>query len=331
MAPTISPDCATIGASSEPVQRDLSVTKLGAGKKMRHIFVVDDSATSRMMIEHAIHALEIPDLDVVTFGDAKSALKKIIVDRPEAVISDITMPGASGLQLVAAMRSSGIDTPIALCTASANASTQKEAVDVGADGFLEKPISLEILGQFLADHAGLGQAIEISPLFDDDAQMAGWVRDGFTAIGTQYSTLSLEALEELSFSGKSTATIGTSIQLMHRGDLRKISLTTDWQPAKTLAQHLLGKKPNDALPRSLVGDALGELLNIALANVLKRLDELMDQKDLTGEKVTLSPPTMLERLDAERAQDGGHCLGQRFSGVGIDFTIFFCVSGRSRL
>lgn len=299
--------------------------------KIRRIFVVDDSATSRMMIQHRINSLEIADLEILTFDAAKPALIQILTNPPDAVICDITMPGASGLQLVAAVRERGIKVPIALATASVSESTKKEAADVGADGFLEKPVSLELLSQFLADHAGIGRAVEVSPLFEDDEEMALWARDGFSAIGERYSSLNLEALDEPTTNTKAAAVIGASIDVNHRGDLRKVAVMSDWLPAKALAQTLFGMKPTAPIERNLVRDALGELLNIALANVLKQLDELMEKKGLAGEKITLSPPVPLERQQAERLQSAGHCLTQRYRGVGAEFTFTFCVTSRHRL
>lgn len=61
------------------------------------------------------------------------------------IISDIRMPGLSGLELLAALRAARWSTPVLLITAFGSDETHAEATQLGAIAVLDKPFSLERL------------------------------------------------------------------------------------------------------------------------------------------------------------------------------------------
>jgi CheY-like chemotaxis protein len=61
------------------------------------------------------------------------------------ILSDINMPGMSGLELLPKARAARPDVPIIMITAYGDAETKRKALEGGAEGFLTKPIDFVIL------------------------------------------------------------------------------------------------------------------------------------------------------------------------------------------
>ena len=61
------------------------------------------------------------------------------------IVSDINMPGMSGLELLPKARAARPDVPIIMITAYGDAETKRKALEGGAEGFLTKPIDFVIL------------------------------------------------------------------------------------------------------------------------------------------------------------------------------------------
>jgi len=64
------------------------------------------------------------------------------VHRPGMVISDIRMPGASGLEVLKALRACNQSMPVVLTTAFGDEGTHAEAEELGAELLLDKPFDL---------------------------------------------------------------------------------------------------------------------------------------------------------------------------------------------
>ncbi|WP_437764600.1 response regulator [Sorangium sp. So ce281] len=63
----------------------------------------------------------------------------------DVVVSDIRMPGASGLDLLAGLRRDDWTTPVVLITAFGDPETHAEAYRLGADAVLDKPLDVDDL------------------------------------------------------------------------------------------------------------------------------------------------------------------------------------------
>jgi two-component system response regulator FixJ len=68
-----------------------------------------------------------------------SCLSASALDAPACVISDIRMPGMSGIELVRKLKSSGKPWPVILITGHGDVALAVEAMKVGAADFIEKP------------------------------------------------------------------------------------------------------------------------------------------------------------------------------------------------
>ncbi len=72
------------------------------------------------------------------------------------ILSDINMPGMSGLDMLPEVRARRPDVPVIMITAYGDAETRKKAIECGANGFLIKPIDFATLRQEIDTR--LGQA-----------------------------------------------------------------------------------------------------------------------------------------------------------------------------
>jgi CheY-like chemotaxis protein len=106
------------------------------------ILIVDDEEEIREIL-----ALELEDLGAHTLqaGHAEEALQVFGAHRVDLVLSDIHMPGASGVKLLQRVRSRTTVVPVVLMTGFADI-TLPQAQDLGAETLLQKPFDLSLLG-----------------------------------------------------------------------------------------------------------------------------------------------------------------------------------------
>ncbi len=83
--------------------------------------------------------------DVDSAFDGEEALDLILRNGYDGIILDIMMPKMDGLEVLAALRSRGIHTPVLLLTAKAEVDDRVTGLDAGADDYLTKPFALKEL------------------------------------------------------------------------------------------------------------------------------------------------------------------------------------------
>lgn len=79
--------------------------------------------------------------EVRTAGNGEEALGAFLAQPPSILVTDIRMPGMDGLALARAVRSSHPDTPIILSTAFEQSAYLLEAIGLGVEGYVIKPVS----------------------------------------------------------------------------------------------------------------------------------------------------------------------------------------------
>jgi len=75
------------------------------------------------------------------------------------LLSDINMPGMTGLELLPKVRDLRPDLPVIMITAYGDAQTRASAIKAGAAGFITKPIDFAALRQEIAQRLGVAQAV----------------------------------------------------------------------------------------------------------------------------------------------------------------------------
>ena len=76
-------------------------------------------------------------------------MAEYVPGRFDCLITDVSMPGHSGLDLLRRLRSIGSSMPVIIVTADTNPTTRSRAMRGGADAYLTKPVSSEALFRHL--------------------------------------------------------------------------------------------------------------------------------------------------------------------------------------
>jgi two-component system, OmpR family, response regulator MprA len=121
------------------------------------ILVVDDERPVRDSLRRA---LELEGYRVELAEDGEQALKRLDLEPPpDAVILDVLMPGADGLEVCRRLRASGMRVPVLMLTARAEIDSRVAGLDAGADDYLPKPFALaELLARLRALLRRLGSS-----------------------------------------------------------------------------------------------------------------------------------------------------------------------------
>jgi FixJ family two-component response regulator len=106
------------------------------------ISIVDDDKSVREAVNTLIRSL---GYTTATFTSAEEFLDSGCLCDTSCLITDLQMPGMSGVDLQRHLAANGHCTPVILVTAHPEQSVRKRALDAGAIGFLSKPFSEESL------------------------------------------------------------------------------------------------------------------------------------------------------------------------------------------
>lgn len=103
---------------------------------MNSVLVVDDK---EMMRDSVGATLQRAGFTVHTADSGEAALTQIAARRPDAVVTDLKMPGVSGLDLIERVRQIDDELPVVMMTAFANVDTAVRAMKMGAFDYITKP------------------------------------------------------------------------------------------------------------------------------------------------------------------------------------------------
>lgn len=113
------------------------------------ILVVDDSKAMRMIVIRTLRQAGYPANDIVQAENGADALALIEADAPDLVLSDWNMPEMSGLELLRALRSRGIDVPFGFVTSEGSPEMRQVAMTSGALFLIAKPFDAETFADAL--------------------------------------------------------------------------------------------------------------------------------------------------------------------------------------
>jgi len=107
---------------------------------MKPIWIVDDDKSIRWVLEKALTRENIP---CKMFASAREALEALEEEAPQVLVSDIRMPGASGLELLQAIKEKHPGLPVIIMTAYSDLESAVAAFQGGAFEYLPKPFDVE--------------------------------------------------------------------------------------------------------------------------------------------------------------------------------------------
>ncbi len=116
-----------------------------------HILVVEDRESLRRMLERA---LQQEGYEVTVCADGEQATSKLAAGSFDLVLTDLKLPGMSGIEVLRNSREAHPRLPVVVLTAFGTVSTAVEAMKLGAADFLEKPVEIEDLFQLVESMLG---------------------------------------------------------------------------------------------------------------------------------------------------------------------------------
>ena len=108
--------------------------------KKNLVWVVDDDESIRWVLEKGLSE---SGLKVETFESAHQVIKKLEEESPGAILTDIKMPGTSGLALLDQVKEIRPDIPVIIMTAHSDLESAVESYEHGAWEYLPKPFDID--------------------------------------------------------------------------------------------------------------------------------------------------------------------------------------------
>jgi DNA-binding NtrC family response regulator len=173
--------------------------------RSKKILVVDDDSAMRMVVEARLRNW---GYAVVTARDGAEAEERASADAPDIVISDVVMPGLSGLELLQSLKRGDPRRPVILMTAEGTIDMAVEAMKQGAQDFVTKPLDYSQLQAILeASERDIAQRLESHKLSSQIEKGSGF--GSFIGTGKKMKEV-YELLESLAASDASAIIIGES-------------------------------------------------------------------------------------------------------------------------
>lgn len=131
-----------------PVPLDLG----GATPAMpARILIVEDRDALRRLLETALAQ---QGYEVRSAADGKEGMVLAKTGAFDLVVTDLKLPGASGLEVLEASRERRPEVPVVVLTAHGTVQTAVDAMKLGASDFLEKPVEIDDLTALVETHLG---------------------------------------------------------------------------------------------------------------------------------------------------------------------------------
>jgi two-component system, NtrC family, nitrogen regulation response regulator GlnG len=155
---------------------------------MKPIWIVDDDQSIRFVLEKALLREHLPTRSFSNARDVLAALSTAADDEgPQILVSDIRMPGGSGLELLEKVKAKHPGLPVIIMTAFSDLDSAVSAFQGGAFEYLPKPFDLSKAVELIRRAVEESQREEVSEEHMADApEMLGQapaMQDVFRAIG----------------------------------------------------------------------------------------------------------------------------------------------------
>lgn len=212
----------------------------------QRILIVEDEDIQRKQLARALAG---PDRVIAEARSGEEALKSLAGERFDLVISDIRMPGISGLELVRRIKSAYPHTSLLLITAHGTVDSAIEAMKIGVEDYLTKPFGsdeLEIIierifekRELLAENIQLREQLESQFGFENIISKNHKMQKIFRTIGSVAPTDSTVVIQGETGTGKEL--IAKAIHFnSHRKDKGFVAVDCGALPDTLLDSELFG-------------------------------------------------------------------------------------------
>jgi len=183
------------------------------------LLVIDDEPDIRKTLKMT---LEYEGFEIFTASSGNEGLERARLDRPDAILLDIKMPGLDGLEVLERLKAQSVDAAVLMISGHGDIADAVKATRLGAVDFLEKPLEQERLS------LAIRNALEQRRLKNEVAQLRKIDETRFELVGESPGMKSLRSV--IQSAAASTATVlitgesGTGKELvaraLHRGSPR---------------------------------------------------------------------------------------------------------------
>ena len=150
------------------------------------VWILDDDRSIRWVLEKSLSKT---GMHTVSFENGDDLLRRLEQESPDAIISDIRMPGISGLDLLSTIQESHPELPVIIMTAYSDLDSTVSSYNRGAFEYLPKPFDIEeavAMTKRALDHARSRDTDTNKEVVEKDQQIIGEapsMQEVFRAIG----------------------------------------------------------------------------------------------------------------------------------------------------
>ncbi len=112
------------------------------------LLIADDSLLVRNTLKRLIKAMEITDIHILEARNGQEAVDIFCGQKPDALIVDLLMPNIDGMGVLSHIDKTENTCFVAVLSSNVQEPVKKKCMDLGADIFIEKPITLEKIKYF---------------------------------------------------------------------------------------------------------------------------------------------------------------------------------------
>jgi two-component system nitrogen regulation response regulator GlnG len=207
---------------------------------MKPVWIVDDDRSIRWVIEKALSR---EGIAFNSFSSAQDALEALSDGAPEVLVSDIRMPGLSGLELLNAVKQRHPAVPVIVMTAYSDLDSAVAAFQGGAYEYLPKPFDIdqavELIRRALDESRRESAAIEPPAETPEILGQAPAMQEVFRAIGRLSQSSATVLITGESGTGKELVA-----RALHRHSARAqksfVAINTAAMPKDLLESELFG-------------------------------------------------------------------------------------------
>jgi two-component system nitrogen regulation response regulator GlnG len=207
---------------------------------MKPVWIVDDDRSIRWVMEKALSR---EGIGFNSFSSAQDALDALSGDSPEVLVSDIRMPGLSGLELLNAVKQRHPAVPVIVMTAYSDLDSAVAAFQGGAYEYLPKPFdvdqAVELIRRALDESRRETQAVETVLEPKEILGQAPAMQEVFRAIGRLSQSSATVLITGESGTGKELVA-----RALHRHSARAekpfVAINTAAMPKDLLESELFG-------------------------------------------------------------------------------------------
>jgi two-component system nitrogen regulation response regulator GlnG len=207
---------------------------------MKPVWIVDDDRSIRWVIEKALSR---EGIAYNSFSSAQDALEALSGGSPEVLVSDIRMPGLSGLELLQAVKQRHPAVPVIVMTAYSDLDSAVAAFQGGAYEYLPKPFDIdqavELIRRALDESRRESEAIEPLAQTPEILGQAPAMQEVFRAIGRLSQSSATVLITGESGTGKELVA-----RALHRHSARGpkpfVAINTAAMPKDLLESELFG-------------------------------------------------------------------------------------------